>query len=777
MLSICAANIEITEVFYDGNDEWIELTNTSNEIFSGEVVLSGAKSSSITLHLVFNPGEIKVIWDEGSMLNMESISRIGWQWLQLSDTSPWSVEAKTLLGLSTFSASKALIEQRNNLKTSLCRNFDWSVYVCSTAFTKNVIEGYTANPWRIDLIQEIPSESTASGDNTDIPITGDTEIFTGEEYVEEEEYESEPEIEPEQSEDEIDICAITGNSITAYTGVVFALSPLIVTEIQPFGTTWSYIELYSRSSYSGEITFLWAWVGSVSKTLSIITETWNYIVLSAIWGEWEYYIPGLSLQDGWEEIILLWQYGQVLDTILYTGAKKSQSSYFSQYSGSVNLFYTTWEPTPWENFFSVMWSQEVFGWCRIDQQRTTTYVHWDSLNFRAVLLNMSWWEASLAWHTCVREYGDGQGSTSCNPWYFKYNSPGIYTASLRITSWNIPICQTKSVINYVEEPEKPKAVTSTATKSVTQKQTTWSTVVTSWSTQKVKQPASSSVRSSDTDDFRDIFSWYISLAGVLADPVWTDSVWEWIALLLSGISASSLDGLSIKWTSKTTKLNSLEITQSDMYVITGAFSFRNSSGCIDLMWNRQRLDTMCYDNVQEWERIWKSPEVLSSSLADMSSNIISSSTSSSSTPTKKTTTTKSTTKTSASKSTTKSTDAKDKKIDQLNKELTINKRTLNLQKNYISLLQNEIEPYSSLFSGNKIQLYDRAYRFLLTQAKQNQNYSRHEFKLSVEDIRSYLSLVYNILPIESDLDIPYTKIWEDTRKQLGYIQSQLMKIK
>lgn len=161
----------------------------------------------------------------------------------------------------------------------------------------------------------------------------------------------------------------------------------------------------------------------------------------------------------------------------------------------------------------------------------------------------------------------------------------------------------------------------------------------------------------------------------------------------------------------------------------------------------------------------------------MSSNIISSSTSSSSTPTKKTTTTKSTTKTSASKSTTKSTDAKDKKIDQLNKELTINKRTLNLQKNYISLLQNEIEPYSSLFSGNKIQLYDRAYRFLLTQAKQNQNYSRHEFKLSVEDIRSYLSLVYNILPIESDLDIPYTKIWEDTRKQLGYIQSQLMKIK
>ena len=61
VLSICAANIEITEVFYDGNDEWIELTNTSNEIFSGEVVLSGAKSSSITLHLVFNPGEIKVI--------------------------------------------------------------------------------------------------------------------------------------------------------------------------------------------------------------------------------------------------------------------------------------------------------------------------------------------------------------------------------------------------------------------------------------------------------------------------------------------------------------------------------------------------------------------------------------------------------------------------------------------------------------------------------------------------------------------------------------------
>ena len=83
------------------------------------------------------------------------------------------------------------------------------------------------------MVEEAISEYTASGENIDIPITGNTEVFTGEDYVEEEEQGSEP----EQSEDEIDICAITGNSITEYTGVALSSSPLIITEIQPFGTT------------------------------------------------------------------------------------------------------------------------------------------------------------------------------------------------------------------------------------------------------------------------------------------------------------------------------------------------------------------------------------------------------------------------------------------------------------------------------------------------------------------------------------------------------------
>lgn len=61
-----------------------------------------------------------------------------------------------------------------------------------------------------------------------------------------------------------------------------------------------------------------------------------------------------------------------------------------------------------------------------------------------------------------------------------------------------------------------------------------------------------------------------------------------------------------------------------------------------------------------------------------------------------------------------------------------------------------------------MQTYERAYRLLLAQAKQSDTLHREKFTIPVTDIRNYVALAYNILPIEADLSIPYTQIWENT---------------
>lgn len=47
--SLTPPYLQITEVYVDGTDEWIEITNQGEQMFSGNITIQGVKSTPLTI--------------------------------------------------------------------------------------------------------------------------------------------------------------------------------------------------------------------------------------------------------------------------------------------------------------------------------------------------------------------------------------------------------------------------------------------------------------------------------------------------------------------------------------------------------------------------------------------------------------------------------------------------------------------------------------------------------------------------------------------------------
>ncbi|HBB03837.1 TPA: hypothetical protein DCZ39_02965, partial [Patescibacteria group bacterium] len=64
MISESIPHLILSEVYYDGTDEWIEITNIGNGNFQGNFILSGAKSTPVFLiNISILSGESKIFGD------------------------------------------------------------------------------------------------------------------------------------------------------------------------------------------------------------------------------------------------------------------------------------------------------------------------------------------------------------------------------------------------------------------------------------------------------------------------------------------------------------------------------------------------------------------------------------------------------------------------------------------------------------------------------------------------------------------------------------------
>ncbi|MCX6824807.1 MAG: hypothetical protein NTY80_01155 [candidate division SR1 bacterium] len=197
MLSDPIFHLIISEVYYDGTDEWIEITNIGDGNFQGNFTLSGAKSTLVSLpNISLFSGESKVFGD--------TLAQVSGTWfigktglaLGMADTAALNI----FLNISgqmvdSFSVDSYRVNQYNDKKTSFERVGAIST-PAQTGRRENAQSGYIINPGvyfvtgeNIFDVYTLPSQQ--SGVNLELPVPCDfidqgdlvkiNEIFAGNE--------------------------------------------------------------------------------------------------------------------------------------------------------------------------------------------------------------------------------------------------------------------------------------------------------------------------------------------------------------------------------------------------------------------------------------------------------------------------------------------------------------------------------------------------------------------------------------------------------------------
>lgn len=146
-------NLVITEVYFDWNDERVEIMNQGTENFSGNLKIIGAKSSEIFLeNMEISVGENIIIGDKKLMIeNKEKIKKENLE-MKIADTKAIHIQldfSGTII--DTFSVSEDEVNIANTQgKTSFQRFSDTQeIVITSWNYVDNVLSGYIANPWTV----------------------------------------------------------------------------------------------------------------------------------------------------------------------------------------------------------------------------------------------------------------------------------------------------------------------------------------------------------------------------------------------------------------------------------------------------------------------------------------------------------------------------------------------------------------------------------------------------------------------------------------------------
>ncbi|AKH32826.1 hypothetical protein XF24_00493 [candidate division SR1 bacterium Aalborg_AAW-1] len=194
--SVGAYDLRITEVFVDGSDEFVEITNVGESDFSGTIVLSGVKSSPLIVsNISLASGSLLLLGDNVSMLSSGNITlkrtSLG---LSLGDTNSLAVQLLfDGLVVDEFLVSHSDVQSVDNTSTSFHKLRDgsgWSVfpttsdYIRGTSITANPGVVYQSDgaillPLGVDVVQ--PEETEEPAQCPVSPFVVD-EIFNGEEY-------------------------------------------------------------------------------------------------------------------------------------------------------------------------------------------------------------------------------------------------------------------------------------------------------------------------------------------------------------------------------------------------------------------------------------------------------------------------------------------------------------------------------------------------------------------------------------------------------------------
>ena len=156
MQSLFAQSLKITEVFVDGTDEWLEITNTWPSDFIWPLSIDGVKSSTLTIPSRTIPSlQSLIIGDNLSMVtNLGSLTTLTAQWLSMIDTNAIAITlSSNSTVLDSFSITQSQVQSYDNTKTSFMSLYtigsqSWSPLASLTTYNANNSGWFTINPWQ-----------------------------------------------------------------------------------------------------------------------------------------------------------------------------------------------------------------------------------------------------------------------------------------------------------------------------------------------------------------------------------------------------------------------------------------------------------------------------------------------------------------------------------------------------------------------------------------------------------------------------------------------------
>lgn len=149
----------ITEVYVDGTDEWVEISNLGNTWFAWQLQLSWAKSTMSTIVVSIRSGESVVVGDTMSRIVDRSVIGLSGLGFSLGDTNPISLSLlQSWQVVDIFGISWSRVVQFDNTQSSFERikQDEQLVYTAVNLERARNVQVWTkANPWKFRMFQTL----------------------------------------------------------------------------------------------------------------------------------------------------------------------------------------------------------------------------------------------------------------------------------------------------------------------------------------------------------------------------------------------------------------------------------------------------------------------------------------------------------------------------------------------------------------------------------------------------------------------------------------------
>ena len=423
--SLSGSVLRISEIWFDGIDERLEISNLWDIPFQDTLIISGAKSKPIILsNVLVLPWDVVIVGDSLTSFSWSSSIIASWQWLSIPDTTGFAISLSTpsmFLDSVSFSHDD-IVSIPNDI--SLEAVFSWNERQrLRWNETSSTLSGVFANPGYVycfdnaevvtwdtpipDVVQTSWSasdqvfsswdliEPTSSGDNIfDVVIdTGD--LLSGSQSTTIWDSLSNSQLpstwntpsSPLISWINNDIVQTTVTNIVPYSWLQIVTDPPCgISEIHSIA--WSlpeYIEILCQKSFSGTISFTWLWAGSTTKTIALSLHTGSYAILASDIDSFYdtgsvYVLPGISLLDAGETVIM---HISGYNTLSYTYPSLTKTD--SYYPLCISQSPCIWVPSPWFSYQYVAWYTTISPVSAVtynpvnDSSDTTTNTYYQKL--------------------------------------------------------------------------------------------------------------------------------------------------------------------------------------------------------------------------------------------------------------------------------------------------------------------------------------------------------------------------------------------------------------